>query len=312
MLLLWAYKFIAMPTAVDTGGLHSYFFRFSYESQLFQYMFTTFAFVLAYAFACYASKANFRFQVVESGYQLPTIFFVLLTGSVINTQRCIPEMVSSIFVSLAVLRSFCMYNKHEALKESLDVGLLYGIALVFAYKYIALLPAIIIIMVIVKPMTWRDLLSFFISLLFVVATAFCLVWIFGDFQELIESIHSETMKFVIGEKYNYLNYVFQTPVIFSVLISLLSIFILTVFRKAAEIKFHHSMLFLLLYYIGFLALPISSNESIWLIYFPLCYLLSNVIINTKKNYVRMIVFYGLIVCIIVSQLMQIMYFNTIF
>ena len=39
MAALWGYKFAVMPTAVDAGGFHSYFFRFSYESALFQYIF---------------------------------------------------------------------------------------------------------------------------------------------------------------------------------------------------------------------------------------------------------------------------------
>ena len=159
MAALWGYKFAVMPTAVDAGGFHSYFFRFSYESSLYQYIFTTIAFALAFAFACYASKANFRYQVVESGYQLPTLFFAMLTGSVINAQRFIPEMFATLFLSLAVLRMFGMYNRHEAIRDSLDIGLLFGLSLLFAYKFIVLLPAIIVVMAIVKPISWRDIIS---------------------------------------------------------------------------------------------------------------------------------------------------------
>ena len=188
MAILWGYKFAVMPTAVDAGGFHSYFFRFSYESALFQYIFTSFAFALAFAFACYASKANFRYQVVESGYQLPTLFYALLTGSLINAQRFVPEMVATLFMSLAVLKMFGMYNRREAIRDSLDVGLLYGLSLLFAYKFVVLLPAIIVVMAIVKPLSWRDIVSFLISLAFIVGIAFCFVWLYGDWQKLINSI----------------------------------------------------------------------------------------------------------------------------
>lgn len=312
MAVLWGYKFAIMPTAVDAGGFHSYFFRFSYESSLFQYIFTTFAFVLAFAFACYVSKANFRYQVVESGYQLPTLFFAMLTGSVINAQRFVPEIVATFFGSLAILRIFGMYNKHEAIRDSLDVGLLFGLSLLFAYKYIVLLPAVVLIMAIVKPVTWRDLVSFLISLSFLVGTAFCLVWLYGDWQELLESIRSEFSALVVGEKYNYLNYLFRIPVIYAVLVSLLSIFTLKVFRKTAEMKYHQSMLFLLVYSGIFMLSPISSNESVWLMYFPLCYLLSNVVVNAKTFIVQLLVFYGLLFCLVLSQILQVVYFDSIF
>ena len=312
MAALWGYKFAVMPTAVDAGGFHSYFFRFSYESALFQYIYTAIAFALAFAFACYVSKANFRHQVVESGYQLPTLFFVILTGSLINAQRFVPEMVATLFVALAVLRMFGMYNKHEAIRHSLDVGLLYGLSLLFAYKYIVLLPALIVVMAIVKPISWRDIVSFFVAQVFVVGVAFCFVWLYGDWQELIESVKNEFSVLVIGEKYNYLNYVFRIPVIYAVLVSLLSIFTLKVFRKAAEMKYHQSMLFLLIYAGAFILSPISSNESVWLMFFPLCYLLSNVVANAKRTTAQRIVFYGLLLCVIISQILQAMYFNSIF
>ena len=312
MAALWGYKFVVMPTAVDAGGFHSYFFRFSYESSLFQYIFTTIAFALAFAFACYVSKANFRYQVVESGYQLPTLFFVLLSGSVINAQRFIPEMLATIFMSMAVLRMFGMYNRREAIRDSLDIGLLFGFTLLFAYKYIVLMPAIIIVMAIVKPISWRDIVSFLLSMAFVLGIAFCFVWLYGDWHELIESVKTEFSVMVVGEKYNYLNYLFRMPVIYAVLVSLLSIFTLKVFRKAAEMKYHHSMLFLMAYSGVIMLLPISSNESVWLMYFPLSYLLSNVMVNAKHIVVQRLVLYGLMVCLVISQVLQAFYFDSIF
>jgi len=312
MAALWAYKFAVMPTAVDAGGMHSYFFRFSYESSLFQYIFTIIAFVLSFVFACYLSKANFRYQVVESSYQLPTVFFVLLTGSVINAQRFIPEMLATLLFSLAVLRIFGMYNKREAIRYSLDVGLLYGLSLLFAYKYIVLLPALIIIIVIVKPVSWRDVVSFFMSLLFVIGMAFCLVWLYGDLYALLTSIRTEVSNLVIGEKYNYLNYIFRLPVIYAILVTLLSRFVLNVSHKTAQLKFQESMLFLVVYYIGFLLSPISSNDSIWLLYFPLCYLLSNIMVSARGLIWQKVVFYGLVFSIVLSQAFQSFYFYSIF
>ena len=309
---LWAYKFVVMPTAVDTGGMHSYFFRFLYESSLFQYIYTAIAFALTFAFACYVSVSNFRLQIVESGYQLPTLFFAMLTGCLINAQRFIPEMFATLFVALAILRIFSMYNKYEDLRSSLDVGLLYGLSLLFAYKYIVLLPAVIVVFIIVKPVSWRDLFSFFLSVMFVCAMAICLVWLYGDLNEMFLSVKNEVTTFVFAEKYNYLNYIFLIPVIFSLFVSLLSIFILRVFRKAAEMKYYQSMLFMLIYSGLYIASPLASNESIWLMYFPLCYLLSNIVVNARRKFVQGLVFYGLLACLALSQILQIMYYDSIF
>jgi hypothetical protein len=154
--------------------------------------------------------------------------------------------------------------------------------------------------------------SFLVSQVFVVGVAFCLVWLYGDWQELIESVKNEFSVLVVGEKYNYLNYVFRIPVIYAVLVSLLSIFTLKVFRKAAEMKYHQSMLFLLIYAGVFMLSPISSNESVWLMFFPLCYLLSNVIVNAKTTVVQQLVLYGLLLCLVISQVLQAFYFDSIF
>jgi hypothetical protein len=167
-------------------------------------------------------------------------------------------------------------------------------------------------MAIVKPISWRDIVSFLVAQVFVVGVAFCLVWLYGDWQELIESVKAEFSVLVIGEKYNYLNYVFRIPVIYAVLVSLLSIFTLKVFRKAAEMKYHQSMLFILIYAGAFMLSPISSNESVWLMYFPLCYLLSNVIVNAKTSVVQQLVLYGLLICLVLSQVLQAFYFDSIF
>ncbi len=312
MLALWAYKFIVMPPAIDTGGMHSYFFRLSYESSLYQYAFTILAFYLSFAFACYTAKANFTYQIVESGYQLPSLFYALLTGVAINAQRCIPEMVASLFVSFAIVRILGTYNKPEAIKNCLDVGLLFAISVIFAYKFILLLPAILIVIAIVKPISWRDLLSFFISFFFMLALVACFVWLYGDWNEMISSVNQEFVKMVMGEKYNITNMLFLLPLLFSVLGSLLSIFILKVSRKTSEMKFHVSMLFLLIYFVALIASPLLSNESVWLIYFPLCYLLSNIVIYSRRKSMPYIMFYGLMILIIFSQVVQKIYYDSIF
>ena len=93
---------------------------------------------------------------------------------------------------------------------------------------------------------------------------------------------------------------------------MLSIFILRVFRKAAEMKFYQSMLILLIYFGFFVGSPLASNESVWLMYFPLCYLLSNIVVNARRRVVQGLVFYGLLVCLVVSQILQVVYYNSIF
>ncbi len=312
MLALWAYKFIVMPPAVDTGGMHSYFFRLLYESSLYQYIFTILAFSLAIMFACYMAKANFRYQIVDSGYQLPTLFYALLTGILINAQRCIPEMVASLFVSLSVLRLFSTYNRQEAIRECFDAGLLFGISVLLAYRYIYLLPAVIVVMFIVKPVSWRDLASFFVAIGLVAGISLCLVWLYGDWGNMVSSMEQEMQTFVVAEKYNSTNIVFFIPLAYAAIVSLLSVFMLQVSRKTSEMKFHLVMLFLLIYYGALMFSPLLSNESLWLMFFPLCYLLANVVVYSKRRIVSQMVMLGLVLSLVISHIFQMIYYNSIF
>ncbi|MCF0207012.1 MAG: hypothetical protein HUK15_06240, partial [Bacteroidales bacterium] len=95
MLALWAYRFIAMPPTISVGAMNSYFFPVLFDGTFIQYLLASAAFILTFAFASYLAKANFKYQIVGSGYQIPTIFFVILSGMLITAQSFIPEQIAS-------------------------------------------------------------------------------------------------------------------------------------------------------------------------------------------------------------------------
>lgn len=311
MLAFWGIKFVYMPTALEANGSGSYFFHFNLEKTWFQYLSAFIAFAGYYFFSLYIERVNFNVQIINSAYQVPSLFFVLLTGTIINVQRCVPEFFATLLIYMALFKIFDTYNKYQTLGNIFDVGLLFSLAVLISYKFIYLLPYIIWAMFIIKSVSWRDIISFLLGFASVLVIVLFFVWEFGDFATFGESVKDIIPQKITGRKYTLANCLFHAPIFFAIIMSMLTPFVANTSKKISERRFYNSMSLMVLYCVIFMLTPFSADEIVSILYLPLAFMLANVFVNGNKIWAN-IVLYGLILSLILSQTAQMLYFKSIF
>lgn len=301
MLLLWAFKFIYMPTPIESYEYHTYIFPQFGELMVWKYLSAILAFFCYYIFAILIIKTNSDLTIVESAYQTPGLFFAILTGLYINVQRIIPEMVSGLLIYLSLLRLLYSYKHFKSFGNCFDSGFLFGLTIIISYKFIFFFPILIIGLVIVRPFKLKEFISMMLGILSVLFITCSLIYLYADFSifkySIIESLSQTFIRF---NKYNF--YIFLPLIILSIIV-IVSKFTLNIpqniFTRKAQNVLIISLIFSLLYFLS----PIASNESVVVIFAPLSLLISNIFVNTSKS-AGTILFYGILFCILFLQIIQ--------
>lgn len=302
MIILWAFKFFYMPTPIESYETPSYFFPTVIESTKWKYLSAIAAFIIYYIFSLLIIKTNADLVIVESAYQSPGIFFILLTGIYINIQRVIPETLAGMLIFIAIIRIFYSYKKFNALGNCFDAGLLFGIAVLLVSKYILFFLILIIALVTIRPFKFREIISMIFGSLCVFIIVISFIFLYGDFDKFIFiTTSSFTKTFTRVNNINNL-YIFL-PVIVISTIAIASKFVLNISQNIFTRKAQNVLISFLLFSLIYFTSPLSNNESVGIIYAPLSLLLSNLFIKTNKpaNYSLLM---GIIACIIFLQIFQ--------
>jgi hypothetical protein len=311
MLLFWGFKFYYMPTPIETTNTISALFFECPETVFCKYMTSILAFALFFAMGLLIIYINSDLQIIEGGYQTPGVIFVLLTGAFINVQRMIPEMIASLFLAFAIYRLIAAYKKYKAFSNCFDAGFLMSCSILFINKTIFFIPIIIFSLYIIRPFYWRDLVILFFGILTPIILSFSIIYLFGDFVAFRQNLASGLFETSIATKYSVYNYIIFSSIVILSIIAIVSRFTLGVSKKVSARKFLSVLVVVTAASLLYFASPIATNESIVFLFAPLSLLLTNLLVHAKKLS-GALVFYGLIVSVVISQVFQITYYLSIF
>jgi len=311
MLILWGFKFYYMPTPIETYEVSNWIIPNVPETIFFKYMSAVLSFILFYFFAIFIIRINSDLAIVENGYQSPGILFVILTGVFINSQRFMAETAASFALFLAITRIFYSYNKKRAYTNMLDAGIFSAIAALLFHKLIFFIPISLIIVVIIRPIKWRDFLIYFSGLITTIVVGITIVWLVGEPDLFFLSVKSAIGTKYTSVKYSTLNGIIFIPILVITTITILGRYTINVPRKVSTRKFQSSLLVILVVLSAFFISPHSTNESVVMLFPFLSLLFSNIIINAKKVFIYT-TFWGLIISILFSQSAQIMNYLSLY
>ncbi len=311
MLILWGFKFYYMPTPIETYEVSNWIIPNVPETIFFKYMSAVLSFILFYVFAIFIIRINSDLAIVENGYQSPGILFVILTGVFINSQRFMAETAASFALFLAITRIFYSYNKKRAYTNMLDAGIFSAIAALLFHKLIFFIPISLIIVVIIRPVKWRDFLIYFSGLITTIVVGITIVWLVGEPDLFFSSVKSAIGTKYTSVKYSTLNGIIFIPILVITTITILGRYTIKVPRKVSTRKFQSSLLVILVVLSAFFISPHSTNESVVMLFPFLSLLFSNIIINAKKVFIYT-TFWGLIISILFSQSAQIMNYLSLY
>ncbi|MDD2634323.1 MAG: hypothetical protein PHW82_02360 [Bacteroidales bacterium] len=307
MLIVWAFKFYYMPTEIETYELSNCLLPQFSETVFMKYLSTVLSFLIYYSFALIIIKINSNLIIIENAYQSPGIVFVLLTGFFINAQRVLPETIASITLFFAIIRIFETYKKLSPNKYVFDAAVLVAISSLLMHKLVFIIPLIIIIIFIIKPVKLKELFVFLTGILLTYIVAITIIWLLGDIELVYESVKSTIVFNYTHHKYVALNYIVFTPIIFVTLIAIISRFTIETPKKISTRRFQTTIALLLVVLSLFFISPYSRNESVVLMFPWLSLLVSNILINAKSVFVS-ITFGGFFLSLIVAQIVQIVYY----
>ncbi|MDL2262027.1 DUF6427 family protein [Bacteroidales bacterium OttesenSCG-928-I21] len=301
MLGLWALKFIYMPQPIESYEYYSLIFPEFGESLLSQYLSVIVAFIIYYGFAVFLIKTNLELSIVESAYQTPGIFFVMLSGIYVNAQRILPEIIASMLLSMAIISIFFAYKKMKIYGTGFNVGLLYSLSVLVVPKFILFFPLLIFALFVVRPVSMREIVSLIIGFVCPIILAGSIVFLYFDFQEFIMNIgNALTVSYNRISSYNF--YVFSPILILAIIVLIAKLFLRvsqSVLSRKGQNVFSIFLLVSIIYFIS----PFANNELIVILFAPLSILLSYIFVNASKI-VATFTFVGLFLGIIALQIAQ--------
>ncbi|MDR2010778.1 MAG: DUF6427 family protein [Bacteroidales bacterium] len=301
MLALWSFKFIYMPQPTESYEHYSYIFPELGESRMFQYISAVVALLVYYAFAFFIIKTNLDLSIVESAYQSPGIFYVIITGLYVNVQRILPEIFASMLLYMSVVSIFYSYKKFKAYGNCFDAGLLFGLSILLVYKFVIFLPLLIIALIIIRPFTLKELISLIMGIFCPLVIAGSIIYLYFDFSELLSTIYDTFSEYHIRiNKYNL--YIFLPVLILSV-IAIISKFVLNVSQNIFTRKAQNILIFYLFFAIIYFISPFANNEQVIVFFAPLSLLLSYIFVNTGRIS-GIILFWGVLLCMFFLQIIQ--------
>lgn len=311
MLMFWAFKFYYMPTEIEAYSLQNYLLPGFPETVFMKYLSAVFSFAFYYLFAIMIIKFNANLIIVENAYQSVGIVFVLITGFFINSQRILPETLASFTLFVAVMQLFNSYKKINAELNILDSSIFTALTVILVHKLIFVIILVFIVMVIIRPIKLKEVLIFFSGLFLSFLVVMAIVWLIGDVGEAYEIGKQAVIAKYFEFKYNALNYIIFAPILILSILTVITRFSLNQLRKVSARRFQNAIVLIIICLTIFFVSPHATNEGIVLIYPWIALLLSNVLINAKSFYAK-IVLIGFIVSLVVVHILQILYYLSIY
>ncbi|HOZ29978.1 MAG TPA: DUF6427 family protein [Bacteroidales bacterium] len=311
MLVFWAFKIIFMPTDIENFESYNLLFKTLPETIFFKYLVTICGFVVVFLFSLLINKTNSELLIVKSAYQSPGMFFVILSGAYINSQRLTPILIASMLLFLSILILMHCYQKYKAFDNCFNSGLVFSLGVLIFPKLIFFFPLLVFVLFYIKPVQLRELLVFIMGVFTPTTLYFSALWLYGDLNSAIiklETIFSQT--FSSGRYSLFFALVLLNPIIWAI-ITIIAKYLYNPSNKVSTRKFQTIIVILVLYFVILYISSLIENEAIVVLFAPLCFLFSNIVINAGKN-VSLFFLYGLLISIFVSQFFQISFYLSMF
>ena len=261
-----------------------------------------FAYVLFLMTAFLLDYLNTRFILVQERTYLPAWFFIVITSFYPGLYHLTPILPVALLFVVMLHLIFAGYKSEANSYRFFDAGLILGIASLFYAPAIWFILFIWISVIIIRPFYWRELLYPVLGIFIILLLSWSFYYVLkGDanhFFILLSSNLSPSflkkvpdIKVIVGTAYLIMMILFS------------SFFMLRVFkfRKVYARNYFNVFFWLFMLSIIFFFFPSGGNYGIvYLVSFPVAYIITNYFINTRKSAGnRLLFFLGFLLVIFV-------------
>ena len=261
------------------------------------------AFVLMIVLALLMQQINNRYTFIRLRTFLPAPLFVFVVSGFTEMHTLHPVYFSAIFLLLAILRLFSIFDKPKPYAAIFDSGLLLGVGSLFYFNLILLLPAFWIgIAILSRDYRWREFviltLGFLLPFAFVMGYNFLtnhLMEVLKTFERNIDTANNHF-------KSNISLHIFLGFLI--MLTGMGSVRIIQQFdsKKVSTRKYFAVFFVLFIFSISeIIFIPATSQEMLVITAIPVTFLISNLFAFMKNRFWSNLLFYLLAGMVIFMQ-----------
>jgi hypothetical protein len=262
-----------------------------------------FGFIMLLFSAFSLLQFNSKHIIIKYRTYLPSLFYILLSSSFVPLQRLNPAVFASFFLIIAINQIFSVYDNSKPLDNIFKAGLFVGIAALFYLPAIFYFVLLLIAILIIKSIDFRDLTAALFGFLTPWFFYFSYHYLVNDNALAIFQIFEVTWNVRPAEK--ELGMLFIVFYSFCGLIFVISsTFLLRSLptQKISIRKFHTIFLwFILISGAITFFVPFCSVEMLYIASFPVSFIISNYFTFSKNKFWTESFFISLLV---LSLLMQ--------
>jgi hypothetical protein len=251
-------------------------------------------------------QINNRYSFIRVRTMLPAPLFVIFIGGFTQLHTLHPVYFATVFYLIAVFRFFSTFGKVKPYTALFDTGIWLGVASLFYFNAIILLPAFLIgTGILTRETRWREFVILITGFIVPFILTFGLAFYTNHFLELLE-----TFELNIVTPNSYLKNNIPLQAFLGVLIFLTflgSIKILQQYntKKVSTRKFFTVFFFLFLFsLLSYIFVPATSQEMLMIIAIPATFQISNFFVFLKSRFWSELLFSLLLVIVIALQFLS--------
>jgi hypothetical protein len=268
--------------------------------------------VLVVIQAFFLNEVINRQNVLKEPSHLPALMYVVLMSCFPEQLTFNPLLIANFFIIIFLNSLFNFYKSEEIAFDAFDAGLFLGIATLFYWPSIFLLPLIWSALIVLRTFVWREWVASFIGIL-LPFIYFCVLLYWYD-QLSINSIVSVLAPFYSVQFSTEFN---ATYIILFIILAGISIASLIKFSQDlntyAKLRTRKFLaLFVWFFLFAALSYLVSSKKTMISVSFlaiPLSVIISNYFLSLKKQLLAEVIFLVLLAAVVYNQIQYFLKFS---
>jgi hypothetical protein len=261
---------------------------------------TVISFILLVLSGFLLTQLNVRFFFIQTRTQLPALFFILISSSLIPLQRLNPISISVIFLIIAVFKIFDTYKKEKLCYNFFDAALLISVGSLFYFNLIFLILIIWIGLIILRPFIWREWIFTLIGLL----VPYAILFFYYYMMDLDTNSLLGTYKSYFSYKRYDIDFNLSYKILavyYLIMLIISSIYMIRVYPVKKIYARKYFMFFLWLFIAAvaiYFFIPSAGYEIIIIASLSISFLLAHFFVNVKPNWINSSLFdlfFGLLI-----------------
>lgn len=303
--ILWAFSFYRVYSGNEIFNIEWLIWSFTINSQVAQYAIVLTGFSIYFLTAISINYVNIKLQIIEESFQVPALFYLILSGLYLGIQNLSPVLFANIFLLLSIYRILPVYKKQNAFSNIFDSGFLLAIACFFEHNLFLFIPCILISMLILRLFDGREISSFFVGFITPIFLFGTILYISNDLDNVLLNIEYKLIR-ASYLKYNSMNFIISIPLLTISIIGVFSRYVTGKFNKILSRKYINLITFFCVFFLFYFVSPFSEMSSMIFIFAPLSLLAANIFINSG-NVISSVLLFVLLALVIIIQIFQILY-----